>query len=184
MSSKSFPTLYHHPPSSPSIHSWRKWKGHKRRGKRCWYWGGEKEREKKKVIANSPTSTVTWTLIFPLSLEAENISVEISLPIFCCPALMPLLPAATCPLLLCFAKLLLAEILPFVSSIWYESLSLPSGDLRTVVSYDAVDDVIDAIAVDDVDEWFVMLLYWCELLLALFDDVFDDIVLIAGIAFE
>lgn len=144
----------------------------------------EEEKKRKKTIANSPTSTVTWTLIFPLSLEAENISVEMSLPIFWCPALVPLLPGASCPLLLCFAKLLLADILPFVSSIWYESLSLPSGDLRTVVSYDAVDDVIDAIAADDVADWFAMLLYWCELLLALFDDAFDDIVLIAGIAFE
>lgn len=149
----------------------------------------EKMRKREKN-ANSPTSTVTWTLIFPLSLEAENISVEMSLPIFWCPPVVPLLPTtalvadASCPLLLCFVKLLLADIRFFVSSIWYESLSLPSGDLRTVVSYDAADDVIDAIAADDVDEWFVRLLYWCAALpLVLFDDAFDDMVLIAGIAF-
>lgn len=61
---------------------------------------------KNKINKNSPTSTVTCTLIFPFSLEAENISVEMSLPIFC--------------------GLLLFAI--FLSSNRYASLSLPSGE--------------------------------------------------------
>lgn len=76
-------------------------------------------------IKNSPTSTVTCTLIFPFSFEAEKISVEMSLPIFC----ELLLLTAT-------ALLAAAEIIFLSCSIWNASLSLPSGERRlNVVSY-------------------------------------------------
>lgn len=72
-------------------------------------------------IINSPTSTVTWTLIFPLSFDAWNIPVDRS------PLLIPFLR-----FVLLFTSFLL------LSSNWNKSLSLPSGDRRlllVVVSY-------------------------------------------------
>lgn len=76
---------------------------------------------RKKIQTNenetSPTSTVTWTLIFPLSLDVENISVDISLPIF---GWFPLISR----------YLFVVSRVSLLSSCRNTSLSLPSGDFR------------------------------------------------------
>lgn len=109
-------------------------------------------------LAYLPTSTVTWTFIFPLSLDVERFSVEMPLSSFLWPPIKAL----------CWWLMVAGGMLPPLSTIVLPysvirvSLSLPSGDLRNVESNTCAvfNDSVDCDVICLLYALFMWLLYF------------------------